>query len=58
MQQPEWRPGSFLDNLTVATMKLGYDYIPVAWGLAKVPWKSTSDRDAFLNALTRIEQQQ
>lgn len=58
MAQVDWRPGSFLDNLDAAALKLGYEHLPVAWGLAKVPWKSTTDRDAFLDALTRIESTQ
>lgn len=58
MAQPEWRPGTFLDDLNAAALKLGYQHLPIAWGLAKVPWKSTKDRDAFLDALTRIEQRE
>jgi len=55
MNQAEWTPGSFLDNFNTAAKKLGYAYLPIAWGVAKVPWRSTEDRDAFLDALTRID---
>lgn len=55
MRQPEWRPGSFLDNLNAAAVAVGFENLPIAWGLAKVPWKSTRDRDEFLAAITRVE---
>lgn len=55
MKQPEWTPGSFLDNFNAAALKLGYAHMPIAWGLAKVPWKSIDDRDQFLNLLTKVE---
>jgi hypothetical protein len=53
MREPSWVPGSFLDNLDAAALRLGYQHLPIAWGLAKVDWPSTSERDAFLDALTR-----
>jgi hypothetical protein len=52
-KQPEWVKGSFLDNLDAAALRLGYRYLPLAWGLAKVNWPSTRDRDDFLNFLTK-----
>lgn len=54
--RPKWQPGSFLDNLDAAALHLGYSDIPLAWHLAKVNWKSTDDRDAFLQAITTIQQ--
>lgn len=55
MTGPQWRPGTFLDNFNTAAVRLGYMHLPIAWGLAKVPWKSVEDRDAFLDALTRVK---
>lgn len=51
--QPEWQPGTFLDNLNVAALHVGYENLPLAWGIASVPWKSVEDRDSFLTALTK-----
>lgn len=52
MKQPEWTPLSFLDNFNAAALKLGYDNLPMAWGIGHVRWKSVEDREAFLDALT------
>lgn len=52
---PRWVPGSFVDNLNAAAIKVGYRNLPLAFGLARVPWQSTKDRDAFLDAITNIE---
>jgi hypothetical protein len=52
-KQPEWVRGSFLDNLDAAALRLGYQYLPLAWGLASVNWPSTQERDDFLDLLTR-----
>lgn len=56
-QAPQWSEGSFLDNLDKAAIAVGYSNLPIAWGLASVQWKSTRERDEFLDALTRIGQQ-
>lgn len=53
---PKWVKGSFLDNFNAATVHLGYSDIPLAWHLGKVRWKSPQDRDAFLKALTNVQQ--
>lgn len=52
-RKPQWTPGSFVDNLNSAALRLGYQYLPLAWGLASVNWPSTKDRDDFLDLLTR-----
>ena len=52
-KQPEWVRGSFLDNLNTAALRLGYQYLPLAWGLASVNWPSVEKRDDFLDLLTR-----
>ena len=54
-KKPRWVEGSFLDNFNQAATKLGYKYLPIAWGLASVNWPSTKDRDEFLDALVRPE---
>lgn len=55
MREPVWKAGSFMDNFNTAAVYLGYRYLPIAWGLAKVPWRSVKDRDKFLKALTRVK---
>jgi len=52
MKNPEWTTLSFLDNLNAAALKVGYDNIPIAWGVAHVRWKSVEEREAFLESLT------
>jgi hypothetical protein len=49
---PRWRPGSFLDNFSAAADAVGFSNAELAWGLARVQWESTEDREAFLSALT------
>lgn len=51
----KWQEGSFLDNLDKISLKLGYGNLPIAWGLAHVDWRSTQERDAFIDALTNVE---
>lgn len=50
-----WQELSFLDNLDAGARVLGYNNLPLAWGLAKVQWRSIEERDGFLNELTRTE---
>lgn len=50
-----WREGSFLDYFNEASAKLGYDNIPVAWGIAQVNWKSKEDFSSFINSLIAQE---
>lgn len=47
----EWKPGSFLDKFNRAAMMLGYANLPIAWGVASVPWESMNEMDTFLEAL-------
>lgn len=51
----EWRETSFLNYFNDAATKLGYDNIPVAWGIAQVNWKSKEDYLAFVDSLVRSE---
>jgi hypothetical protein len=51
----KWQEGSFLDNLDKISLKLGYGNLPIAWGLSHVNWQSTGERDAFIDAITRVE---
>lgn len=50
----KWKPGSFFDNLDAAARYVGYDNLPLAFGLARINWPSVDERDTFLRALTRI----
>lgn len=50
----KWVEGSFLDNFDKGVIKLGMANIPLAYGLARVPWQSIQQRDDFLDALTRL----
>lgn len=52
MKPPKWEPGSFLDNFNAAVEHLGYDHIPVAYGLARVNWPDITTRDLFYKMLT------
>ena len=47
-----FQPGSFYDNLNAVASQLGFKQPGVVWGLAKVRWRSTDERDQFLQALT------
>jgi hypothetical protein len=54
MSAIKWKTGGFLDNFDAAAKHLGYDHIPLAFGLAKVDWPDPTVRDEFLRAITRI----
>lgn len=54
VSKPKWQELSFLDNLNTAAMYLGYANLPLAWGLAKVNWNNTQERDEFFQALVRL----
>jgi hypothetical protein len=54
-KKAKWQQGSFLDNLDKISLKLGYGNLPIAWGLSHVNWESTSERDSFIDAITRVE---
>jgi len=56
MPTVRWQPGGFLDNFDAAAKHLGYDHIPLAFGLAKVDWASVEDRDAALKALVNLSE--
>jgi hypothetical protein len=50
----KWLRGGFLDNFDAAAKHLGYEHIPLAYGLARVNWPNTQTRDEVLRALTRL----
>lgn len=54
-EQIGWREGSFLDYFNAASTKLGYDNIPVAWGIAQVNWKSKEEFSSFVDSLVNPE---
>lgn len=51
MKPPSWEPLSFLDNLNAAANHVGYENLPLAWGLATVNWETIEQRDTVLAAL-------
>jgi hypothetical protein len=53
-EEVQWKPGGFLDNFDAAAKYLGYEHIPLAFGLARVDWPDAEARDQFLRALTRV----
>jgi hypothetical protein len=48
---PEWRPDSFLDYFNEAATRLGYENLPIAWGIAGTNWKSKEELTFFLDSL-------
>jgi|TARA_R110000803_G_scaffold76410_1_gene141014 hypothetical protein len=48
---PEWKQDSFLDYFNEAATQLGYDSLPLAWGIAGSNWKSKKDLTSFLKSL-------
>lgn len=46
-----FEPGSLYDNVDAFASALGFRNVGAIWGLAKVRWDSTQDRDAFISAL-------
>lgn len=52
----QWKPGSVLDNFHAAALVVGFDNLPLAWGLAKVQWQSIEARDEALRALTGLNE--
>ena len=42
----------FLSNLNVAVETLGYQYAPIAYGIALSDWKSERELLDFLNTIT------
>jgi|TARA_R110000823_G_scaffold14312_1_gene47332 hypothetical protein len=53
---PEWKQDSFLDYFNDAATQLGYDSLPLAWGIASSNWKSKKDLNSFLDSLTNISE--
>jgi hypothetical protein len=51
-----WQKGSVLDNFHQAALVLGFDNLPIAWGLAKVNFPSVEERDKVLRALTGLNE--
>jgi hypothetical protein len=48
---PEWRSDSFLDYFNEAATRLGYENLPIAWGIAGTNWKSKEELTFFLDSL-------
>lgn len=48
----KWRSGSRLDLFNEGVKRLGYEHIPLAWGLSMVEWRSKSELNQFIDALT------
>lgn len=49
--QPQWLEGSQLDYFNTAATKVGFDNLPLAWGLSLVSWQSKDQLNEFLDAL-------
>ena len=49
-----WVAGSFLDNFAASADAVGLNNLDLAWGLARVRWESTDQREEFLQLLTAI----
>lgn len=52
MDNTTFLPGSLFDNINKFANSLGYENAGIALTLAQVPWKSTDDRDAFIQSIT------
>ncbi len=52
MGQAIFLPGSIFDNIDKFANSLGYENAGVAISLAMIPWKSTEDRDSFIQSIT------
>ena len=48
--QVQWLEGSQLDYFNTAANKVGYDNLPLAWGLSLVSWQSKDQLNEFLDA--------
>lgn len=56
MEPVKWKRGGVLDNFHAGALVLGFDNLPLAWGLAKVNWPSPEDRDEALRALAGLNE--
>lgn len=45
-------PGSLFDNINKFANSLGYQNAGIALTLAQIPWKTTEDRDTFIQSIT------
>jgi hypothetical protein len=50
-------PGSIFDNVDKFANSLGYQNLGVIMKLSVLPWDSTDDRDAFIEAITQEQPQ-
>jgi hypothetical protein len=50
-------PGSIFDNVDKFANSLGYQNLGVIVKLSLIPWDSTDDRDAFIEAITQEQPQ-
>jgi hypothetical protein len=52
MAKSPWGKNMFLSNLNIAVETLGYQYAPIAYGIAMSDWKSERELLEFLNIVT------
>jgi hypothetical protein len=50
-------PGSIFDNVDKFANSLGYQNLGIVMKLSVLPWDSTDDRDAFIEAITQEQPQ-
>lgn len=50
-------PGSIFDNVDKFANSLGYQNLGIIIKLSLIPWDSTDDRDAFIEAITQEQPQ-
>jgi hypothetical protein len=52
-----FEPGSIFDNVDKFANSLGYQNLGIIMKLSVLPWDSTDDRDAFIEAVTQEQPQ-
>lgn len=46
-------PGTIFDNVDKFANSLGYENAGIVLSLSLIPWETTNDRDAFIEAITQ-----
>lgn len=46
---------NFVDNIASGIDRLGLAKAPVVYALARVPWDSAEDRDAFFDTVSKVD---
>jgi hypothetical protein len=49
-----WQPGTIWDNVAAVVSAIGMGTPAVVLSLARLPWASTDERDAFLREITYV----